>query len=48
MMRVGGLLCRSLLATVGTPQSIHSALSGTGKQQEQRDDPSHDVHYGPK
>lgn len=47
-MRVGGLLGRSLLAAVGTPESVHSALSGTGKQQEQRDDPSHDPHYAPK
>ena len=48
MMRIGGLLCRSVLAAVGTPKSVHSALSGTGKQQEQRDDPGHEVYYAPK
>jgi len=47
MMRVGGVLRRSLPATVGTPQSVNSALSGAGKQQEQRDHPSHKVHYAP-
>jgi hypothetical protein len=47
-MRIGGLLRRSVLAAVGTPKSVHSALSGTGKQQEQRDDPGHEVHYAPK
>ena len=41
MMGVGGLLYRNLLAAVGTPQSVESALSSTGKQQEQRDDPNH-------
>ena len=47
MMRVGGLLCGSLPAAVGTPQSVHSALSGAGKQQKERDNPSHQVHYAP-
>ena len=48
MMRVGGVLRRSLPAAVGTPQSVDSALSGAGKQQEQGDHPSHEVHYAPK
>jgi hypothetical protein len=48
MMRVGGLLRRSLPAAVGAPQGVYSALSGAGKQQEQRDHPSHEVHYAPK
>ena len=47
-MRIGGLLCRSVLAAVGTPKSVRSALSGTGKQQEERDDPGHANHYGLK
>ena len=47
MMRVGGVLRWSLPATIGTPQSVDSALSGAGKQQKQRDHPSHEVHYPP-
>jgi hypothetical protein len=47
MMRVGGLLHGSLPAAVGTPQGVDSALSGAGKQQKQRDHPSHKVHYAP-
>lgn len=43
MMRVGGVLRRSLPATIGTPQSVDSALSGAGKQQEQGDHPSHEL-----
>ena len=48
MVRVSGRVCRSLAAAVGAPQGIHSALAGTGKQQEQRDHPSHEVHYAPR
>ena len=42
MMRVGGLLYRSLPAAVRTPQGVDSPLPGAGKQQEQRDHPSHE------
>jgi len=42
-MRSGRVLCGRILAAVGTPQGIHGALTGTGKQQEQRDNPSHVV-----
>jgi hypothetical protein len=48
MMRVGGRLCRTLAAAVGAPQGIHNPLPGTGKQQEERDHPRHEVHYAPK
>ena len=48
MMRISGLLYRRILAAVGTPKSVDSALSRTGKQQEQRDDPGHANHYGLK
>ena len=48
MMRISGLLYWRILAAVGTPNGVHSALSGTRKQQEQRDDASHDFHYGLK
>jgi hypothetical protein len=47
-MRSGRVLCGRILAAVGTPQGIHGALAGTGKQQEQRDNPSHRVHYALK
>jgi hypothetical protein len=42
------VLCGRILAAVGAPQGIDGALAGTGKQQEQRDNPSHGVHYAPK
>ena len=48
VMRISGLLYWRILAAVGTPKGVHSALSGTGEQQEQRDDPSHVIHYAPK
>ena len=48
MMRISGLLYWRILAAVGTPKSVYSALSGTGKQQEERDDPGHANHYGLK
>ena len=48
MVRVSGRLCRNLAAAVGAPQGIHNALPGTGKQQEERDHPRHEVHYAPR
>jgi hypothetical protein len=48
MMRISGLLYRRILAAVGTPKSVDSALSRTGQQQEQRDDSGHGNHYGLK
>ena len=47
-MRVARLVRGSLPTAVGTPQGVDSALPGASKQQEQRDDPSHDGHYAPK